>query len=53
MVSLDRPIDSIAFGVQGSKLENLLLASSNDGNLFAIDLVTNRSTIIASGGKRG
>ncbi|PSB57202.1 putative Ig domain-containing protein [Chamaesiphon polymorphus] len=53
IVSLDNPLDSIAFGIKGSKLENILFASSNDGKLFAIDLNTFKSTIIASGGKRG
>jgi hypothetical protein len=37
MASLDNPIDSIAFGVNRSKIENILFASSNDGNLLAID----------------
>ena len=53
IVSLDNPIDSIAFGVKGSKLENILFASSNDGKLFAVDLATFKSTIIASGGTHG
>ena len=53
MASLDHPIDSIAFGVKGSKLENILFATSNDGKLFAVDLNTFKSILIASGGKHG
>lgn len=53
MASFDNPIDSIAFGIKDTPLANILFASSNDGKLFAIDLNTFQSTLIASGGKRG
>jgi hypothetical protein len=53
MANFDNPIDSIAFGIKDTPLANILFASSNDGKLFAIDLNTFQSTLIASGGKRG
>ncbi len=49
----DKPLDSLAFGKLGSKLSNLLFVSSNNGELFAIDLKTNAIVKIASGGLRG
>ena len=49
----DKPLDSLAFGKLGSKLNNLLFVSSNNGELFAVDLKTKGIVKIASSGLRG
>jgi large repetitive protein len=49
----DKALDSLAFGKLGSKLSNLLFVSSNNGELFAVDLKTKGIVKIASGGLRG
>ena len=53
MFTFDLPIDSIAFGTKGTELEGLLFVSSNSGDLLMVDLTTNKSIKVATGGSRG
>ena len=49
----DAPIDSLAFGRAGTKLEGLLFVTSNRGELFLVDVNTRQQLIVARGGSRG
>src|SRR5262249_38666799 len=60
MLTLDTPVDSLAFGMPGTKLEGLLFISNNRGkranqpsDLILVDLATLRRLAVASGGTRG
>ncbi|MDM9385689.1 CARDB domain-containing protein [Chlorogloeopsis sp. ULAP01] len=61
MLSFDSPVDSIAFGMKGTRLEGLLFVSNNntktgtqqDGRIYMVDLATLQYVTLASGGSRG
>jgi YD repeat-containing protein len=60
MLRFSSPVDSLAFGRPGTKLEGLLFISNNAGprrnaptELVMVDLTTLRSVVIARGGTRG
>ncbi|HEY7119523.1 MAG TPA: CARDB domain-containing protein, partial [Tepidisphaeraceae bacterium] len=60
MLHFASPVDSLAFGQTGTKLEGLLFVSNNAGSrrllpseLIMVDLATLRTTPIARGGTRG
>ncbi|MAE63850.1 MAG: hypothetical protein CMJ18_06215, partial [Phycisphaeraceae bacterium] len=65
MMRLDAPVDSLAFGVPGTQIENLLFISHSrrrdgsgtgdviGGELVMVDLVTLRRVVIAGQGTRG
>ncbi|MHC4994060.1 MAG: putative Ig domain-containing protein, partial [Planctomycetota bacterium] len=65
MLRLDSPVDSLAFGQDGTRIENLLFVSNNSrrsdtddgsvigGELVMVDLTTLQRVAIATGGTRG
>ncbi|PSF25975.1 hypothetical protein C7H19_25165, partial [Aphanothece hegewaldii CCALA 016] len=53
MLLFDKPIDSLAFGQQNTRLAGLLFVSSNNGELLMVDLATRQFLTVASGGSRG
>ncbi|MCH5373133.1 MAG: hypothetical protein JJ992_04105, partial [Planctomycetes bacterium] len=59
MLSFDTPIDSLAFGLPGTSLGDLLFVSHNAGledegsDLTMVDLATLRRVAVARGGTRG
>ncbi len=52
-MQLNAPVDSLAFGKQGTDLEGLLFISNNSGQLTMVDLATLQHIDIATGGSRG
>ncbi|WP_205678900.1 CARDB domain-containing protein [Aquisphaera insulae] len=60
MLAFDTPVDSIAFGQAGSRLDGLLFVSNNagkqagaGGDVVMVDLVTLRTVVVAKAGTRG
>ena len=60
MLQFDTPVDSLAFGLPGTHLENLLFVSHNAGadpedgsDLTMVDLATLETIAVAKGGTRG
>jgi hypothetical protein len=53
MLEFALPVDSLAFGQKGTKLEGLLFVSSNSGDLLMVDLATRQHVKVAQGGSRG
>ncbi|MCH2247748.1 MAG: putative Ig domain-containing protein, partial [Crocosphaera sp.] len=53
MLTLETPVDSIAFGMNHTQLEGLLFVSSNNGELTMVDIGTLRTVKLAEGGSRG
>ncbi|WP_013334633.1 CARDB domain-containing protein [Gloeothece verrucosa] len=53
MLQYDSPVDSIAFGTEGTRLAGLLFVSNNNGELKMVDLATLEAITVASGGTRG
>jgi len=53
MLALDEPVDSIAFGFDGTDLEGLLFITSNSGVLTLVELASMNALPVAAGGTRG
>ncbi|MEM6471960.1 MAG: putative Ig domain-containing protein, partial [Planctomycetota bacterium] len=53
LLKLGRSLDSLAFGKTGTRLEGLLFATTNEGELFLIDPSSRDSVLLADGRLRG